>query len=118
MRSEHPSPVSSAPDLSGRTVLYVGGQIRQIPHLRTLVGRNGGRFLYHDGGVESGRSRLPELVAQADISCFPIDCVSHHAVGTIKRLCGRHRKPYRPLRTASVSALRSVLLATDGPDRL
>jgi hypothetical protein len=74
-------------DLSGRTILYVGGRSHQIPQLRALVERTGARFLHHDGGKEQSASLLPGLVSRADVLYFPIDCVSHDAVAVIKRLC-------------------------------
>ncbi|MGP0088406.1 MAG: DUF2325 domain-containing protein [Xanthobacteraceae bacterium] len=96
-------------DLCGRTILYVGGRTHQIPQLRALVERAGGRFLHHDGGIEQGSSLLPGLIGRADVLCFPIDCISHDAVATIKRLCRQLEKPYQPLRTASLAALMSSL---------
>jgi hypothetical protein len=96
-------------DLSGRTILYVGGRTHQIPQFKALVERAGGRFLHHDGGIEHGSSLLPGLIGRADVLCFPIDCISHDAVATIKRLCRQLEKPYQPLRTASLAALMSSL---------
>jgi hypothetical protein len=100
-------------DLSGRTILYVGGRLHQIPQLRALVERTGARFLHHDGGKEQSASLLPGLVSRADVLYFPIDCVSHDAVATIKRLCRQLEKPYKPLRTASLAALMSTLALTN-----
>jgi hypothetical protein len=96
-------------DLSGRTILYVGGRKHQIPQLKALVERIGGRFLHHDGGIEHGSALLPGLISRADVLYFPIDCISHDAVATIKRLCRQSEKPYQPLRTASLAALMSSL---------
>jgi hypothetical protein len=96
-------------DLSGRTILYVGGRTHQIPQFKALVERTGGRFLHHDGGIEHGSSLLPGLISRADVLYFPIDCISHDAVATIKRLCRQLEKPYQPLRTASLAALMSPL---------
>lgn len=106
-------------DLSSATILYVGGQTRQIPHLKALVERTGARFVHHDGGVEHSTSLLPGLVGRANVVCFPIDCISHDAVITIKRLCRQSGIPYRPLRTASVATLMSVLVTMPvDPDAL
>lgn len=106
----------AALDLTGRTILYVGGRPRQIPQLKALVERSGAQFLHHDGGIEHSSSLLPGLVGKADVLCFPVDCVSHDAVAAIKRLCRQLEKPYRPLRTASLAALMSLLamMADDG----
>jgi hypothetical protein len=99
-------------DLSGRTILYVGGRQHQVPQLKALIERAGGRFLHHDGGIEHSTTLLPGLISRADILYFPIDCISHHAVATIKRLCRLSDKPYQPVRSASLAALMCALAAT------
>jgi hypothetical protein len=96
-------------DLSSRTIVYVGGRPHQVPQLKALVERAGGCFLHHDGGIEHNLSLLPGLVSRADVLYFPIDCISHNAVATIKRLCRQSQKPYQPLRTASLAALMAAL---------
>jgi hypothetical protein len=96
-------------DLTDLTLLYVGGRAHQIPLLKGLVERAGGEFLHHDGGIEHGAALLPALVGRADRVAFPIDCISHDAVGTIKRLCRQSGKPYEPLRTASLACLAVAL---------
>jgi cell division protein FtsB len=92
-------------ELSARTILYVGGRPNQIPQLKSLVERTGARFLHHDGGIEHSSSLLPGLISRADVLLFPIDCISHDAVATLKRLCRQLEKPYLPLRTASLATL-------------
>ena len=74
-------------NLSGVTLLYVGGRANQIPRLKALVERAGARFLHHDGGLEQKVGLLPSLVSRADHVTFPVDCVSHDAAAMIKRLC-------------------------------
>src|SRR5262249_30544269 len=96
-------------ELAGRTVLYVGGRANQMPQLKALVERAGGRFLHHDGGIEHSGTLLPGLVSRADHVFFPVDCISHDAVATIKRLCRQAGKGYEPLRTASLACLLAVL---------
>ena len=104
-------PQSERPlDLAGTTLLYVGGRAHQIPAFRALIERAGGSFLHHDGGIEQGSGLLPGLVARADHVAFPVDCISHLAVGTIKRLCRQAGKPYAPLRTASLACLLAALV--------
>jgi hypothetical protein len=104
-------PASSEPalELSARTILYVGGRPNQIPQLKALAERTGARFLHHDGGIEHSSSLLPGLISRADVLLFPIDCISHDAVATLKRLCRQLEKPYLPLRTASLATLASSL---------
>ena len=40
---------------------------------------------------------------------FPVDCVSHEAVGTVKRLCRQAGKPYMPLRSAGIGSFVAAL---------
>lgn len=101
-------------DLSGLTLLYVGARNNQVPHLKEVIERAGAQFLHHDGGIEQSASLLPGLVARADHVLFPIDCISHDAVATIKRLCRATGKPYAPLRIASLACLLSALVTLCG----
>ena len=96
-------------DLSGITFLYVGGRPHQVPGLKAMVEGTGARFLHHDGGIEDSSGLIPGLVSRADRVFFPVDCISHDAVATIKRLCRLMTKTYEPLRTASLSCLLSAL---------
>jgi hypothetical protein len=105
----------SALNLSGVTLLYVGGRANQIPRLKALVERVGARFLHHDGGLEQNVGLLPSLVSRADHVTFPVDCISHGAAATIKRLCCQAGRPYQPLRSASLACLLSLLPAIRGP---
>jgi Uncharacterized protein conserved in bacteria (DUF2325) len=91
--------------LGGLTLLYVGGRPQQVPQFRGLVERCGGGFLHHDGGVEHSPTLLPGLVSHADWVLFPVDCVSHDAVGIVKRSCRQSGKRYMPLKTASMTCL-------------
>jgi Uncharacterized protein conserved in bacteria (DUF2325) len=96
--------------LPGLALLYVGGRAHQIPQLRSVVERTGASFLHHDGGIEHSSALLPGLVNRADHVLFPIDCISHDAASTIKRLCRAAGKSYEPLRTASLACLGATLM--------
>jgi len=102
-------------DLAGATMLYVGGRANQIPAFRALIARAGGSFLHHDGGLEQGSALLPGLVARADRVVFPVDCISHLAVATIKRACRQAGRPYAPLRTASLACLLAAMVEMTAP---
>lgn len=95
--------------LRGLTLLYVGGRPGQLRQMRTLAESSGAVLLDHDGGVEDSASLLPGLVGRADAVLFPVDCVSHSAVSTIKQVCRLGAKPYVALRS---SGLGSFLAAT------
>lgn len=92
-------------NLCGKTVLYVGGLNKMVPHYRQLVEKSGGRFLHHDGGVECSRSILPKLLSTADAVFCPLDCISHHACQCIKKMCKRNQKPFVLMRSAGLSSL-------------
>jgi hypothetical protein len=96
---------SRAPKLSGAHVLYVGGRPHQVPQLRVVVERAGGTLLYHDGGIEHSTTLLPGLISRADCAVTPIDCISHDAIGILKRQCRQSAKRFIPLRTSSAASL-------------
>lgn len=100
-------------DLAGTTILYVGGRPHQITQLRAVVERASGTLLHHDGGVEEHLDLLPGLVSRADLAFFPVDCISHRAALSLKRLCQQAGKTYVPLRSAGVA---SMLRALRKPD--
>ncbi|CAG35062.1 DUF2325 domain-containing protein [Desulfotalea psychrophila] len=92
-------------DLCGKLVLYVGGMHKMVPHYRALVEKSGGSFLHHDGGKEESKSRLPLMLAQADAVMCPVDCVSHDACLTVKKICKQCQKPYVMMRSSGLSSL-------------
>ncbi len=100
------------PSLAGVTLLYVGGRAHQIAQLRRLAEQSNAAFLHHDGGLEDRSGLLEALVARADCTVFPVDCVSHNAVATVKRVSRAAGKPYLAIRSSGLTsfavALRSV----------
>src|SRR5271165_2094655 len=77
----------------------------QVPQLKALVERAGGAFLHHDGGIEHSMTLLPGLISRADCTMFPIDCISHDAMGMVKRQSRLTGTPFVPLRTSSLACL-------------
>jgi hypothetical protein len=96
---------SAALRLGGAQVLYVGGRAHLAPQIKAVVERAGGGLLWHDGGIEHSTALLPGLVSRADCTVFPVDCISHDAMGLLKRQCRQAAKPFVPLRTSSVASL-------------
>lgn len=92
-------------DLCGKTVLYVGGLHKMVPHYRQLVEQYGGRFIHHDGGREASRNLLPKMLISADAVLCPIDCISHDACTQVKKMCKRYQKPFVPMRSSGLSSL-------------
>jgi hypothetical protein len=92
-------------NLAGLTILYVGGRSRQVAQMRVLVERASGHLIHHDGGLEERGDLLAGLVSRADIAAYPIDCVSHTAALTVKRVCRQAGKPFLPLRSSGIASL-------------
>jgi hypothetical protein len=84
--------------------VYVGGRPGSNAALKRLVEAAGGDFVVHDGGVEDRKGLLAAALPGADIVVFPVDCVDHDSMTTLKRVCERHQIDYYPLRTASVAS--------------
>jgi hypothetical protein len=101
--------------LAGLTLLYVGGRTDKLGHLRASSERLGARFLHHDGGVDDRSGLLGGLVSRADVVMFPVDCVSHEAVGTVKRLCRQMSKLFVPLRSTGMGSFVAALSRTTLP---
>jgi len=95
-------------DLQGRRVLYVGGRHHVTHTIRSIVQGWNGSFLHHDGGLERSMDELARAVSKADAVVFPVDCVSHGAITTVKKLCTQSRKPYYPLRSSGVASFLSA----------
>jgi hypothetical protein len=108
-----PGEQDDALDLSGITILYVGGRPHQIVRLRSLVERAFGQFVHHDGGIEERRDMLAGLVSRADVAVFPVDCISHDAALSLKRLCRQAGKPFVPLRSCGIASLLHGLRALE-----
>ena len=99
--------------LSARRVLYVGGRPGSVEQARALLTAAGGELLCHDGGRHDQPSLLPGLIGRADHVVFPVDCVSHDAALTVKRVCRRLGKPWSPLRAGGVGSFLAALAGTD-----
>ncbi|WP_375782265.1 DUF2325 domain-containing protein [Burkholderia stagnalis] len=96
--------------MQGKRVVYVGG--RPGPHaaIRRLVEVAGGLPTVHDGGIEDRKGKLAASIPGADLVVFPVDCVDHDSMNTLKRLCERHGIAYHPLRTASVASFVNLMM--------
>ncbi len=97
--------------LGGRTVLYVGGHNRQMPHLQKIAETFGASLLHHDGGLEDAVTRIDDVLPSVDCVLCPIDCVSHDACLRAKQGCKKLGKDFVPLRSASKACLRHALMA-------
>ena len=101
----------------GKRIVYVGGRPGSNAALKRLVEAAGGDLLVHDGGVEDRKGLLAAALPGADIVVFPVDCIDHDSMNTLKRICERHQIDYHPLRTASVASF-VELMARLHPEHL
>jgi hypothetical protein len=95
---------SSLERVQGKRIVYVGGRPGSNAALKRLVNAAGGALLVHDGGVEDRKGLLAGALPGADLVVFPVDCIDHDSMNTLKRVCERHQIDYHPLRTASVAS--------------
>jgi Uncharacterized protein conserved in bacteria (DUF2325) len=103
-------------DLTGKTLLYAGGRSNQVPQLKRLAQDFGADFLHHDGGVDDNSHSLTALAVRADAILFPVDCVSHSAALTVKRVCRQLGKAYFPLRSSGLSSFAGSIQRLKLPD--
>ena len=95
---------ASLDSVRGKRIVYVGGRPGSNAALKRLVESAGGDMVVHDGGVEDRKGLLAAALPGADLVVFPVDCVDHDSMNTLKRICERHQIDYHPLRTASVAS--------------
>ncbi|MGQ3212206.1 MAG: DUF2325 domain-containing protein [Shinella sp.] len=95
-------------------VLYVGGRRNLFDHLRACAEDRKVGLLLHDGGMEDSTTLLPALVGQAATILFPVDHISHTAVGLVKRLCREQGKQYLPLRSAGLASFLAAITGAGG----
>jgi len=105
---------NSAHGLPAQRILYVGGRPGCTEQMRALLQGAGGELLCHDGGRHDHPSLLAGLISQADRIAFPVDCVSHDAALTVKRLCRQLGKPWLPLRSAGLGSFLAALAEPAG----
>ena len=100
-------------DLSGKILLYVGGRTNQVPKLRKLAEERGADLLHHDGGLAESSSSLARLAARADAVLFPVDCISHSAATSVKKICKQLGKSYFPLRRSGPASFAALIERLD-----
>ena len=108
-RQDTTNRAGAASNLPAQRILYVGGRPGCTEQIRAALETAGGALLCHDGGRHDSPSLLPGLISQADRVAFPVDCVSHDAALTVKRLCRQLGKPWLPLRSSGLGSFLAAL---------
>lgn len=96
--------------LCDKTVLLVGGRKNVRDCCRDIVTRNGGCFFHHDGGMEDSKKRLSGIAAKADIVICALDCISHFACQSVKKICKKENKGIVYLKNGDIKNLDDVIL--------
>jgi hypothetical protein len=109
-----PATDTSPVNLGNRRILFVGGRHQGVAHMRRLIESCNGCFTHHDGGVEQSMSKLCSLLERADAVLFPVECISHAAQSSVKRVCRSQAKPFVPLRSAGAGAVIQALQSMAG----
>ena len=97
-RTTAPAPAASPPRpepilLRGQRVLCVGGMSGAQARYRHIVESAGGRFEFHDGGIEHSVHRLDQQLGAADLIVCQAGCLNHEAYRRVKGHCRRLDKP-------------------------
>ncbi|HCF50599.1 MAG TPA: hypothetical protein DER60_09970 [Syntrophomonas sp.] len=95
--------------LCDKRVLIVGGLTKLRSFYRDVVENLGADFEYHDGYLHSGERELEGLIKKSDIILCPVDCNSHGACLSVKKICSRINKPYKILSSSSLSSISQAL---------
>ena len=84
--------ISSTVNLENKTVLLVGGRKKIKEYCREIVKAGNGTFIHHDGGLEDSKKKLSSTALKADIVICALDCISHSASKSMKRICRKENK--------------------------
>lgn len=98
--------------LQGKRIVYVGGRPGTHTVLKKLVESANGELVVHDGGIEDRKGMFAATLPRADLVVFPVDCIDHDSMNTLKRVCERHQVAWYPLRTASAACFIELMTRT------
>ncbi|NRB32885.1 MAG: DUF2325 domain-containing protein [Rhizobiaceae bacterium] len=90
-------------------ILYIGGRISSVRHLRRVAENESATLVHHDGGLEEATPKIDQVLPSVNCVMCPIDCVSHDACLRAKHLCAKWQLQFVPLRTSSQSAFKEAI---------
>ncbi len=103
--------IRSTVNLENRTFLLVGGRKKLKEYCREIVESGGGIFMHHDGGMEDSKKKLPSAALKADVVICALDCISHSACRSMKKICKKENKNILYLKNTSVNTLNEQIKA-------
>ena len=81
-------------DLSGQSVLCIGGHISLYAEYEQLAQKMGARFMsFHGAPDDTPIERLLQLLEKTDMIVCPIDCINHQVFIIVKCYCQLSEKP-------------------------
>ncbi|SHK62794.1 DUF2325 domain-containing protein [Desulforamulus aeronauticus] len=96
-------------ELCNKKILIVGGISKFKSFYRDLIEEKGGKFDYLDGYMKGGERVLDIKIRRCDLVLCPVDCNSHNACLSVKKLCKKHGKPFKMLTSSSVSGITQAI---------
>lgn len=93
-------------DFCGKRILIVGGITKIKTFYRRAIEKKGAVFEYHDGW---GKHGLEGLIRRSDMILCPVNCNSHNACLSVKKLCKKYCKRVQMLPSSSLSSISQAL---------
>lgn len=95
--------------LCAKRVLIVGGITKIKAVYKNLIEQKGGEFDYLDGYMKGGERVLDSKIKRCDLVLCPVDCNSHNACLSVKKLCKKYGKPFKMLTSSSVTGITEAI---------
>lgn len=95
--------------LCAKRVFMIGGLTKMKSYYKEIVEKAGGEFDYHDGYLKNTSANLEARVKRSDVVICPVNCNSHNACLTVKKICNRYNKQLKILSSSSLSAVANAL---------
>ncbi|GAB6181300.1 hypothetical protein JCM14036_26190 [Desulfotomaculum defluvii] len=88
-----------------KKVLMVGGITKFRSLYKKVIEQHGYQFEYMDGYMKGGDKVLKNKLLSCDIVFCPVDCNSHNACLSVKKLCKKHCKELKILNSSSLTGI-------------
>lgn len=97
-------------DCCMKRILMVGGITKFKALYKDIIEQHGCHFEYLDGYMKGGEKALMNKIKRCDLVFCPIDCNSHNACLSVKKLCKKEGKPYKILPSSSISGVTQAIV--------
>lgn len=93
-----------------KRVLLVGGITKFKAFYKEIIEEQGHEFHYLDGYMKGGEKALRDKILRCDIVFCPVDCNSHNACLSVKKLCKKHCRLLKILKSSSLSGVSQAII--------